>query len=63
MEVGLLFLFGAFLCTVGFKEREKWIGKFVPDRKYIFIRTFLKPIIKSFTADFRNENMESFKEV
>ena len=30
---------------------------------YISIRVFLKPIIKSFTPDFRTENMVSFKEV
>lgn len=31
--------------------------------EYIFIRSFLKPISKGFTPDFRAENMVSFKEV
>ena len=37
----------------GLKEREKLIGKLVPDKKYISFRAFLKPISKSFTPDFR----------
>ena len=50
------------LYIAGFKGREKLIGKFVPDRKYISIRTFLKPISKSFTPDFGTDSMVSFNE-
>ena len=36
---------------------------FIPDRKHIHIRAFLKPISKMFIADIGAKNMVSFKEV
>ena len=44
-------------------QGERKMDKCIPDKKYISIREFFKPISKKFKPDFETENMAYFKEV
>ena len=44
-------------------QGKRKMDKCIPDKKYISIREFFKPISKKFKPDFETENMAYFKEV